>query len=103
MNDDIADLALIGGKLVLPDGVLEGCVTIRAGLIDDVSVGSASHPAAKEILSVGGAYVLPGLIDSHVHFRTPGLTHKETWEAGSRAAAAGGVTTVIDMPNTLPH
>ena len=103
MNDDIADLALIGGKLVLPDGVHEGCVTIRAGLIDDVIVGSASHPAAKEILSVGGAYVLPGLIDSHVHFRTPGLTHKETWEAGSRAAAAGGVTTVIDMPNTLPH
>ena len=46
--------------------------------------------------------MLPGLIDSHVHFRTPGLEYKETWEHGSTAALAGGVTTVIDMPNTRP-
>jgi dihydroorotase len=59
-------------------------------------------PSAARTLDARGRYVLPGVIDSHVHFRTPGLTHKEDWAHGSRAAAAGGVTTVIDMPNTQP-
>ncbi len=49
-----------------------------------------------------GRFVLPGIIDGHVHFRDPGLTHKEDLESGSRAAVMGGVTTVLDMPNTLP-
>lgn len=55
-----------------------------------------------EIIDAGGAYVCPGLIDSHVHFREPGLEHKATIAGESRAALAGGITTVFDMPNTIP-
>ena len=55
-----------------------------------------------EIIDAEGAYVCPGLIDSHVHFREPGLEHKATIAGESRAALAGGITTVFDMPNTIP-
>ncbi|ASU81335.1 dihydroorotase [Actinopolyspora erythraea] len=61
-----------------------------------------AEAVADTTITARGRYLLPGLIDSHVHFRTPGLTHKEDWAHGSRAAVAGGVTTVIDMPNTQP-
>lgn len=57
---------------------------------------------AEEIIDAKGKIVIPGLIDAHVHFREPGLTHKEDFFTGSMAAAAGGITTVFDMPNTLP-
>ena len=53
-------------------------------------------------IDASGKLLLPGMIDAHVHFREPGFSHKETWETGSRSAAAGGVTTVVDQPNTDP-
>ena len=59
-------------------------------------------PPAKETLDATGLHVLPGAIDVHVHFRDPGYPHKEDWESGTAAAAFGGVTTVFDMPNTIP-
>src|SRR5262245_30397458 len=98
-----AELALVGGKLVLPGGVRDGALTIRNGLIDQIVLSPEAPPPAQAVRDVGGAYVLPGLIDSHVHFRNPGMSHKERWFAASRAAVAGGVTTVIDMPNTAPY
>ena len=55
-----------------------------------------------EVIDAAGKLLLPGAIDVHVHFRQPGFDHKETWETGSRSAAAGGVTTVVDQPNTDP-
>jgi len=55
-----------------------------------------------ETIDADGKLLLPGAIDAHVHFREPGFPHKETWETGSRSAAAGGVTTVVDQPNTDP-
>jgi dihydroorotase len=55
-----------------------------------------------ESIDATGKLLLPGMIDTHVHFRQPGFSHKETWETGSRSAAAGGVTTVVDQPNTDP-
>jgi dihydroorotase len=55
-----------------------------------------------EYVDAGGKLLLPGVIDAHVHFRQPGYGHKETWATGSRSAAAGGVTTVVDQPNTNP-
>jgi allantoinase len=74
-----------------------------------VSDGTVSHVAdptidlsADETLSLDGEIVLPGLVDCHVHFREPGYTEKEGIESGTAAAAAGGVTTVIEMPNTMP-
>ncbi|ONI87882.1 dihydroorotase [Actinosynnema sp. ALI-1.44] len=89
------DLLVTGGRLVTPDGVRTGDIAVSGGRI--VPGGEALH-----VLDAKGAYVLPGLIDSHVHFRTPGLTYKEDWAHGSRAAVVGGVTTVMDMPNTVP-
>lgn len=96
-----ADLAVVNGRLVTPAGVVAGGVAIAGGRIMRLLEPGADAGAAT-VIDARDRYVLPGLIDSHVHFRTPGLTHKEDWEHGSRAAAAGGVTTVIDMPNTDP-
>jgi dihydroorotase len=59
-------------------------------------------PPSRETFDATGLYLLPGAIDSHVHFREPGYTHKEDWETGTAAAACGGVTTVFEMPNTNP-
>ena len=56
----------------------------------------------ETVLDADGKVLLPGMIDVHVHFREPGFSHKETWETGSKSAAAGGVTTVVDQPNTDP-
>ena len=95
------DLVVTGGRLVLPDGTADGTVAVRDGRICDI-LPTGATPPARRVISAAGSYVLPGLIDSHVHFRTPGLTYKEDWAHGSRAAVAGGVTTVIDMPNTRP-
>jgi len=73
-------------------------ILINNGLIQ--SIGSISE--ADQEIDIANKLVIPGLIDIHVHFREPGGEHKEDWLTGSRAAAAGGVTTVIDMPNTHP-
>lgn len=60
-------------------------------------------PSSKEMtFDSSHLTLLPALIDPHVHFRTPGLEYKEDWETGSKAASQGGITTVFDMPNTLP-
>ena len=59
-------------------------------------------PDGGEVIEADERLLLPGMIDAHVHFREPGFSHKETWLTGSRSAAAGGVTTVIDQPNTDP-
>ncbi len=76
-------------------------VRIRDGRIE--AVGQGFDPAAGErVVDARGRHLLPGAIDVHVHFREPGGSHKETWETGSRSAAAGGVTTVVDQPNTSP-
>ncbi|MFE7133116.1 dihydroorotase family protein [Streptomyces sp. NPDC057638] len=95
------DLVVSGTRLVTPDGVRPGHLHIHAGRITALTATDTAPPATPRI-HAAGAYVLPGLIDTHVHFRTPGLTHKEDWEHGSRAAVRGGVTCVMDMPNTLP-
>ena len=56
----------------------------------------------ERLIDASGLTLLPGLIDPHVHFRTPGLEHKEDWRTGAKAAISGGITTVFDMPNTIP-
>ena len=96
-----ADLVIGGGKVVYPDATVEASVAVKDGLI--VAVGGAEiMPRAKETLDAAGMHVLPGAIDAHVHFREPGYTHKEDWGTGTAAAAAGGVTTVFEMPNVNP-
>ena len=81
----------------LPDGRVRD-VRIDGEIIAEIDEGLD----ADDVLEADGKRLLPGMIDAHVHFREPGFSHKETWTTGSRSAAAGGVTTVFDQPNTDP-
>jgi dihydroorotase len=94
------DMILRGGVVVTPWGRVAADIGVRDGKIVEIGV-HASHPA-KTTLNCAGLHVLPGVIDSQVHFREPGPTHKEDLETGSRAAVLGGVTAVFEMPNTNP-
>ncbi|MCB2101372.1 MAG: dihydroorotase [Rhodobacterales bacterium] len=95
------DLLLRGGTCVLPWGdVAVADVGIAGGRI--VDVGDLTGTPAAEVVDCTGLHVLPGVIDSQVHFREPGLEHKEDMGTGTAAAALGGVTAVMDMPNTRP-
>ncbi|MEY7851068.1 allantoinase AllB [Natrarchaeobius sp. A-rgal3] len=97
------DLVVRDCTIVTP----EGQVGPNAGVaVDDgkiVAVGSSENlPDADEVVEADGNYLAPGVIDCHIHNRTPGLEYKEDWKTATRAAAAGGVTTVMGMPNTDP-
>jgi dihydroorotase len=94
------DTIFKGGTLVNHDGTGLRDVGIKDGRI--AAIGSLGQADASEIIDCTGLHVLPGIIDSQVHFREPGLTHKEDLESGSRAAVMGGVTAVFEMPNTNP-
>lgn len=93
------DLVLKGGTVATPGGLAEADIGVREGRI--VAIGPVGGPAA-ETVDVRGLTILPGVIDSQVHFREPGLEHKEDLASGSRAAVMGGVTAVFEMPNTKP-
>src|SRR6185436_20997887 len=92
------DTLIIGGQVVSADGVYRADVAIDGQQI----VGVGKGFSAKQVIDATGKYVIPGAIDSHVHFRTPGYDYKEDWQTGTGAAARGGVTTVLEMPNTNP-
>jgi dihydroorotase len=94
------DLILKGGTIVNQDGTGERDIAVNQGRI--VGIGDVSAFRAAEVLDCRNLHILPGVIDSQVHFREPGATHKEDLETGSRAAVMGGVTTVFEMPNTKP-
>ncbi|MBS1706117.1 MAG: dihydroorotase [Armatimonadetes bacterium] len=94
------DRVLRGGVLWLTDGPAVADVGIKDGTI--VEIGDLKQASASEIVKVEGLAVLPGMIDTQVHFREPGMEHKEDLESGSRAALYGGVTTFFEMPNTSP-
>jgi dihydroorotase len=95
------DLVIRGARVVSPDQIIEASVAIAGEHI--VAVGhDDTMPTARAEMRADGLHLLPGAIDSHVHFRDPGYPNKETWKTGSAAAALGGVTTVFEMPNTNP-
>lgn len=94
-------LKLINAKLWLPDGIFEGGLLASGGEIKKIAK-EPSLPNADTIIDVRGNLVIPGLVDLHVHFREPGYTQKEDFLTGTRAAAAGGITTVLDEPNNNP-
>src|ERR1700740_2802953 len=94
------DTILKSGTVVNQDGEGVRDVGIAAGRVAEIgSLGSAS---AGEIIDCKGLHILPGVMDTQVHFREPGQTHKEDLETGSRSAVMGGVTAVFEMPNTDP-
>lgn len=95
------DLLIKNGKVVTPDATYDAAVAISEGKFVGIISGN-ELPEAAEVYDANGKYVLPGLIDCHVHFREPGVTYKEDFQTGSLAAAFGGITTVVDMPNVNP-
>jgi dihydroorotase len=97
---DTFDLLVKGATVVNHDGAGVRDIGIRGGRI--AALGSLAGASAAEIIDAKGLHVLPGVIDTQVHFREPGLEHKEDLETGSRAAVMGGVTAVFEMPNTKP-
>src|SRR5207253_10754074 len=96
-------LVVRNGTLVTSREMVSADIGVRDGRIAAIAArGQLSDDDGEEVLDAAGRYVLPGVIDGHVHFREPGLEYKEDFGSGSRAAVMGGITTVLDMPNTLP-
>lgn len=103
MTDGMADrfdVILRGGTVVSPVAAFAADV----GVVGDTvaALGDLSGATAAKDVNVAGLHVVPGVVDTQVHFREPGLEHKEDLESGTRSAVAGGVTTVLEMPNTSP-
>lgn len=94
------ELVLRGGQVMTPGGLVQTDVGVTNGKI--VRIGEISKDVEGETYDATGLHILPGVIDSQVHFREPGLEYKEDLETGARSAALGGVTCVFEMPNTNP-
>lgn len=95
------DLVVRSGKIVRSDGIFEAGIAVKDGKI--VAIGEDYLlPKASQTIDAKGKFVLAGVIDPHVHMREPGIVEREDWITGTMAAAAGGVTTVLDHPNTIP-
>ncbi len=94
------DMVLTGGRIAMPSGIARADIGVRDGRI--AAIGDLARHDAGLQLDVTGLHVLPGVIDTQVHFREPGNEHKEDLETGSRAAVLGGVVAVFEMPNTSP-
>ena len=92
------------GTIVNENNIFDGSIIVEDSKITKIVEGNTIPNASfDEVIDASGCFVLPGLIDDHVHFREPGLTEKADIESESRAAAAGGITTYFDMPNTNPQ
>lgn len=94
------DLILKNGIALLPGRTVEVDIGVLAGRIAAIGLDDAA--SAEKIIDCSGLHIMPGLIDTQVHFREPGLTHKEDLEHGMKAAALGGITAIFEMPNTKP-
>ena len=91
------------GHIVNEGRVFDGSIIIEDGDILDIVAHPDLSVVPDNVIDASGCYVLPGIIDDHVHFREPGLTEKADIASESRAAAAGGVTSYFGMPNTMPQ
>src|SRR5271155_2914058 len=100
--EPMTDLLVRGGTVVDEQGERRGDVLIRQQEIVAVGTDLADVPSGAVILDAGGCIVAPGLVDLHTHLRPPGAEPAETVETGTRAAALGGYTAVVAMPNTEP-
>lgn len=98
----VKTILIANARLVNEGQIIESDVFIRSGRIERIGK-DLQHLPADEIIDAAGQYLLPGVIDDQVHFREPGLTHKATIRSESRAAVAGGVTSFMEMPNTVPN
>ena len=97
----VVDLVIRGGRIVTPYGIVEAGIGVDEGKV--VAIAKEPRlPNADQVIDVGGHFVLPGVIDAHTHFREPGKTAREDFQTGTQAAAAGGVTTIFEMPIAIP-
>src|SRR5438128_7895068 len=97
-----ADLVVLSTRVVTPEGTAPAAVAISGGVITAIHDHGAAPDSARRV-DVGDAVLLPGIVDTHVHVNEPGRTEWEGFETATRAAAAGGVTTIVDMPlNSIP-
>lgn len=90
-------------QMVNEGRITQGDIFIENGVIKEIASSISAKSSDVSIIDAEDKFLLPGLIDDQVHFREPGLTHKETIETGSKAAVAGGITSFIEMPNTVPQ
>src|SRR5580658_5130885 len=94
--------AIRSRRVVTPEGVRAATVLLRDGLIESIAAYN-DLPSGRRVYDAGESVIMPGLVDTHVHINEPGRTDWEGFETATRAAAAGGVTTLIDMPlNSIP-
>jgi dihydroorotase len=94
------DTVILGGRVVSSEGISDSDIGIRGGLI--VAVGDLLGSEADHVVDAKGLHIFPGAIDTQVHFREPGMEHKEDLRSGTLSAICGGVTTIFEMPNTNP-
>lgn len=95
------DLVIKNATVVTSDEVFKATIGVQDGRIFSIGT-EVTVPPGERTIDASGLIVMPGVIDEHVHFREPGMEHKEDFRTGSMAAAAGGVTTILEMPNTIP-
>lgn len=96
-----ADLIITGGVITTSSGEQRVGLAINDGIIVAIA-NDAALPSARETIDARGLHILPGLIDTHVHIRDPGRTEREDFQTGTAAAAAGGITTILEMPIAIP-
>ena len=97
------NILITGAQMVLPSGIKTGDLRITDGVISEITTDSKLEPKdGEQVHDATGLHLLPGIIDPQVHFRDPGQPEKEDLHTGSRAAASGGVTSFLDMPNNVP-
>ena len=95
------DLLIKNAEIVIEKDIIKGWIAVKDGIISSLGCGD-DLPDAKETIDAGGLYILPGGVDPHVHIRFPGSPHRETFLTGTKAAAAGGVTTIVEHPISTP-
>ena len=96
------DMLVKNGTVFINGTFIKADIEVRGEKIHSITASSQTKAEATITIDASGMYVLPGVIDTHVHMREPGFTHKEDITTATQAAAAGGVTLAVDMPNVKP-